>query len=58
VVHVPPLGTSGPPTPIPRLPRLPGTAPPLPEPKPPLPGGPMPTGAKVRNVQRTVRRRT
>ena len=26
--------------------------------KPPLPGGPMPTGAKVRNVQRTVRRRT
>jgi Domain of unknown function (DUF4191) len=26
--------------------------------KPPLPGGPMPTGAKIRNVQRTVRRRT
>ena len=26
--------------------------------KPPLPGGPMPTGAKVRIVQRTVRRRT
>src|SRR5262249_44507838 len=26
--------------------------------KPPLPQGPMPTGAKMRNVQRTVRRRT
>jgi hypothetical protein len=26
--------------------------------KPPLPGGPMPTGAKIRNVQRTVRRRS
>ena len=26
--------------------------------KPPLPRGPMPTGAKIRNVQRTVRRRT
>lgn len=26
--------------------------------KPPLPQGPMPTGAKVRNMQRTVRRRT
>jgi hypothetical protein len=26
--------------------------------RPPLPGGPMPTGAKIRNVQRTVRRRT
>lgn len=26
--------------------------------RPPLPGGPMPTGAKLRNVQRTVRRRT
>jgi hypothetical protein len=26
--------------------------------KPPLPHGPMPTGAKIRNVQRTVRRRT
>jgi hypothetical protein len=26
--------------------------------KPPLPGGPMPAGAKMRNVQRTVRRRS
>lgn len=26
--------------------------------KPALPGGPMPTGAKIRNMQRTVRRRT
>jgi hypothetical protein len=26
--------------------------------RPPLPQGPMPTGAKIRNVQRTVRRRS
>ena len=26
--------------------------------RPPLPQGPMPTGAKMRNVQRTVRRRS